>query len=276
MALREERLFHGAERNAGLLCYPDHARLPLPAVIVLSEVWGLDATTESITRRFASAGYAAFAPDLLCEGGERPPSISRERVAELQGFLFTAAPGAWMDPQKRAEALAKRPGDERARLEQTFGELFANLGTGGSRLPEKVPRIQAAARWLRMECAASLGQPTGVVGFCMGGGLSALLACHDPDLKAAVIFYGSSPPQDLVPNIRCPVLGHYGERDQRINDGVPAFAQAMEKYGKSFERHTYPGAHHSFFNDDNPGYNVGAAREAFSRTLEFFRSHLVT
>jgi carboxymethylenebutenolidase len=33
----------------------------------------------------------------------------------------------------------------------------------------------------------------GSVGFCMGGGLSLLLACHNRDLAAPVIFYGRNP-----------------------------------------------------------------------------------
>ena len=44
----------------------------------------------------------------------------------------------------------------------------------------------------------------GSIGFCMGGGLSLLLACRNKDLAAAVVFYGRNPsPIDLVKNIIC-------------------------------------------------------------------------
>jgi carboxymethylenebutenolidase len=108
----------------------------------------------------------------------------------------------------------------------------------------------------------------------MGGGLSALLACEEPELSAAAIFYGSAPPPERVAGIACPVLGFYGALDARINAGLPVFAEAMAAAGKDFEHHVYPGAPHSFFNDTGPAYRVAAARDSFARLLEFFRRHL--
>ncbi len=49
----------------------------------------------------------------------------------------------------------------------------------------------------------------------------------------------------------------------------------MKKHGKSFEYKIYPGAPHAFNNDTNPQrYNAEAAKEAWAKTLAFFKTHL--
>ena len=116
----------------------------------------------------------------------------------------------------------------------------------------------------------------GVVGFCWGGGNVLLISTRNKDLAAAVVYYGRSPKNlDDVKNISAPVLGHYGEKDAGITSQVPKLEEAMKQHGKSFEYKVYPGAPHAFNNDTNPQrYNAEAAKEAWSRTLEFFKKHL--
>jgi carboxymethylenebutenolidase len=114
----------------------------------------------------------------------------------------------------------------------------------------------------------------GCVGFCMGGNLSARLAARYESLGAAVVFYGSPPPAEEIPAIRCPVLGFYGGDDTRITSAVPAFAEAMAAAGVSFEHHVYSGAPHAFFNDTRRSYHPEAARDASARCLLFFARHL--
>ena len=116
----------------------------------------------------------------------------------------------------------------------------------------------------------------GVIGFCWGGGKALMFTTRSKDLAASVIYYGSNPPNlDDVKNISAPVLGQYGGADERITAGVPQLEAAMKKYGKSFEYKIYPGAPHSFNSDDNPrSYREEAAKEAWARTLEFFKKHL--
>ena len=116
----------------------------------------------------------------------------------------------------------------------------------------------------------------GVVGFCWGGGNALLIATRNKDLAAAVVYYGRNPKNlEDVRNINAAVLGHYGEKDERITSQVPELDEAMKKYGKSFEHKVYAGAPHAFNNDANPQrYNAEAAKEAWSRTLEFFKKHL--
>jgi len=116
----------------------------------------------------------------------------------------------------------------------------------------------------------------GVVGFCWSGGQATLILTRNRDLAAGVVYYGRNPNDlDDVKNISAPVLASYGEKDERITSGVPALEEAMKKHGKSFEYKIYPGAQHAFNNDTNPQrYNAEAAKDAWSRTLEFFKKNL--
>jgi len=115
----------------------------------------------------------------------------------------------------------------------------------------------------------------GVIGFCWGGGKALLFTTRSKDLSASVIYYGSNPANlEDVKNISAPVLGQYGEADERITSAVPKLDEAMKKYGKSFEYKVYPGAPHAFNSDGSPSYREDAAKEAWSRTLQFFKAHL--
>jgi carboxymethylenebutenolidase len=118
----------------------------------------------------------------------------------------------------------------------------------------------------------------GSIGFCMGGGLSLLLACHNRELAAAVVFYGRNPsPIDLVKNIQCPILGNYAGADMAIKEAdINFLKEALTKYGKAFDIKVYPGAPHAFFNDTRESYRPEAARDAWMRTLDFFNKFLKT
>ena len=116
----------------------------------------------------------------------------------------------------------------------------------------------------------------GVVGFCWGGGQSLNFATKCKDLSGAIVYYGRNPdPLDFVQNIPCPVLGNYGEDDPNIMPGVEPLKQALGKYGKKFDMKVYPGAKHAFNNNTNPDrYHPDAAKDAWGRTVNFFRQNL--
>jgi carboxymethylenebutenolidase len=118
----------------------------------------------------------------------------------------------------------------------------------------------------------------GSVGFCMGGALSLLLACHNRDLAAAVVFYGRNPsPIDLVKNVSCPILGNYAGADMAITESdINLLKQTLTKYGKVFDIKIYPGAPHAFFNDTRESYRPEAAKDAWERTLGFYGKYLKT
>jgi carboxymethylenebutenolidase len=124
----------------------------------------------------------------------------------------------------------------------------------------------------------SFVQPSkiGVVGFCWGGGQTFLFTTQNKDLAATVIFYGPIPKDlDVVKNISAPVLGNYGELDKPISSQVPRLAEEMKKYGKSYDYKIYPDAPHAFFSDVREDrYRPEAAKDAWARSLEFFKKNL--
>jgi len=234
----------------------------LPGIVLIQEVWGVDDHITDLAARIATAGYLALAPDLYSLGG-RPAALEPARVAQAKEFLNSLPVGTWWDQAARREALAGLPEGERTTIGESLSALFASRD-----------RVALVAL-LRDVCAALRADPAcdgrvAAVGWCMGGGLAARLACTEPHLAGAAVFYGESAPADLVPAIECPLIGFYGGADPRITDTVPGFAEIMEAAGKRYEPHVYPGAPHAFFNDTRPSYSVGAARDAWARLLSFF------
>ena len=239
----------------------------LPAIVLVQEIWGVDEHIQDLAERLAGAGYLVLAPDLYSLGGARPAALQAPRVAAVKAFLDTIPPSSWWDEAARTEALSAMPADEGEPLAATFAALFAPRDRQGL-----VAVLRDAVRHLLAdpECTGRVGS----AGFCMGGGLSAQLACAEPELAAAVIFYGASPtPADLA-GLGCPVLGFYGGEDPRITATVPELAAAMEAAGKQYEWHVYDGAPHAFFNDSRRSYHADAARDAWARLLGFFAAHL--
>ncbi len=116
----------------------------------------------------------------------------------------------------------------------------------------------------------------GVVGFCWGGGMSFAYASEQPKLKAAVVYYGTSPATDALGKIQAPVLGLYGGDDARVTSTVAPADAEMKKLGKEYTHETFAGAGHGFLRaqDGREGANLKAAQQAWKRTVDFFRSEL--
>lgn len=114
----------------------------------------------------------------------------------------------------------------------------------------------------------------GTVGFCFGGGMVWRLATSNPDLRAAVPFYGPNPPLADVAKIKAAVLAIYGELDTRIGAGIPAIREAMQNARIVHDIIIYPGAQHAFFNDTGQSYKEDAAKAAWVRTLAWFDQYL--
>lgn len=98
--------------------------------------------------------------------------------------------------------------------------------------------------------AGSLSASNKVVavgGFCWGGSKTFAYACHNPNIAAAFVFYGSAPREDSAyTTIQAPVYGFYGSRDNRITGDVPRVRQRMDAHGKKYEPIVYEGAGHAF------------------------------
>ncbi|MFD1327312.1 dienelactone hydrolase family protein [Mycoplana ramosa] len=115
----------------------------------------------------------------------------------------------------------------------------------------------------------------GAVGFCWGGGLVNQIAVADPNLKAAVAYYGAQPPAEAVPKIKAAVMLHYAGLDERINAGIDAYKKALDENGKTYELFVYEGVNHAFNNDTSTArYDKAAAELAWKRTVEFLKKNL--
>lgn len=127
---------------------------------------------------------------------------------------------------------------------------------------------------------AATSERVGVVGFCMGGGLALVLACHSPDLVGACApYYGLIPWKSAEPDwsrLACPVHGHYAELDSMF--GPPAVAElsaTLSELDKDAHFTIHQGCDHAFVNDDRPEvYNRAEAEAALSETFAFFGSTL--
>jgi carboxymethylenebutenolidase len=158
--------------------------------------------------------------------------------------------------------LGGYPGDEdKAR------ELFGKLDR-----PKINEDMIAAVNWVKGR-ADSTGK-VAAVGFCFGGAIVNMLAARVPDLAGAVPFYGGAAPADEVKNIKCPILVHHAEKDERLVAGWPAYEAALKENKVPYEGFIYAGAQHGFNNDTTPRYDKAAADLAWKRTLEFFAKNL--
>jgi carboxymethylenebutenolidase len=114
----------------------------------------------------------------------------------------------------------------------------------------------------------------GVIGFCWGGGQSFRYATNNPKLRAAVVAYGPAPDTADLKKIKAPVLGIYGENDERINANLPLVTAAMQSAGKTFMSEVYPGTGHGFLKPGRQGYDTPEREKAWTRILEFYRARL--
>jgi carboxymethylenebutenolidase len=257
------------------LAYGLEAPGPLPGILVMHEIWGVNEHILDVTERFARAGYGALAPDLYSPGGSRPAVLARDRVELAKHFFDSVPPEQWTtvlnDEARRAEALAGiyQSAEDQDRAAETLLQLFAGVR---SDITPFVRIHAAAAGYLRGQeiCSGTLGS----VGWCLGGRLSARLACDDAHPQAAVIFYGSAPSGEGLASLRCPVRGFYGQDDPPVVAGLASFEAELQALGADHELRVYPDTPHAFFNDTRPSYRVGPARDAWARTLAFFAQTL--
>lgn len=115
----------------------------------------------------------------------------------------------------------------------------------------------------------------GCVGFCWGGGMANKLAVNDPELLAAVAYYGAQAKTEDVGKIKASILLHYAGLDERINAGIPAYEAALKLHHIPYQLFIYEGVNHAFNNDTSPTrYNEAAAKLAWGRTIDLFKSKL--
>jgi carboxymethylenebutenolidase len=210
------------------------------AVLVIQEAFGINDHIEDVTRRFASAGYHAVAPHLFHRTGS--PAFGYDDFTEvISHFMALSDQGLVSDLRVVLDHLR-------------------------------------AAGWSDRQI--------GTVGFCLGGRVTFLLAGHEA-LGAAVGFYGGGIVTgrsdalpallDLVPGMRTPWLGLFGDADasipvddvERLRDELNAASDVDTAIVR------YPEAEHGFHCDVRDSFNEAAAADGWRRTLEWLDDHLV-
>jgi len=135
-------------------------------------------------------------------------------------------------------------------------------------------RLRGAVRYAASLPAAA--ERYAVVGYCWGGANSFAYATQDPDLSAAVVFYGTSPATESLRDVHAPVLLLDGGVDNRVNATIPAAEAEMNRLGKRYEVEIYDGAGHAFLRgqDGQNGANMAATRKSWPRAVNFVKKEL--
>ena len=116
---------------------------------------------------------------------------------------------------------------------------------------------------------------TACVGFCWGGGTSFRYATEQPELDAAVVYYGTSPNAAALEKLKVPVLGNYGGNDNRVNATIKPAEEKLKELNKSYSPNVYEGAGHGFLRqqDGQNGANKKATDEAWPKTVKFLQEN---
>jgi carboxymethylenebutenolidase len=212
---------------------------PYPSLIVVMEAFGLNEHIKKITDRFAAERFVALAPNLYFR---QPNNV----------VGYNDLPGAF-----RLMGSLKD--------DQIVADMTASMN--------------------HLKPMKEVKPAFGTVGFCMGGRISFLTACRNPDVKATAPYYGGGmvksreagvkAPIDYVEGLRAPVLAFFGGKDAFIPiEEVDAFRDALRKAGKSAEVVLYPDADHGFMCDERPSFHPTHSKEAWAKTIAFFKQHL--
>jgi len=210
----------------------------LPVVLVISEIFGVHEHIADLTRRLAKLGYLAVAPELFARQGDP------RKLTNIQQII--------------SEIVAKVPDAQvAADLDATLAWAVAN-GGDASRVA--------------------------VTGFCWGGRQTWMYCARNPKVKAGAAWYGriedtvtlNQPrhPIDIAAELKVPVLGLYGGKDQGIPlDNVEDMKQALATAGGKSQIHVYPDAPHAFHADYRPSYRKAEAEDGWRRMLDWFRAN---
>ena len=151
--------------------------------------------------------------------------------------------------------------------EQTLGDLKAAVDWAKTR-----PNVRA--------------DKVGVTGWCWGGSTTIQVAATNPDIKAAVAWYGppARPYQgasgpvtgfDLAKDIKVPFLGLFGENDKSPTpEDAKKLGELVKAQNPNIEIVIYPAAGHGFHADYRPSYNKAAADDGWKRCTGWFEKYL--
>jgi len=214
---------------------------PYPGVVLIHHLPGWDEIYQEFARRLANHGYIVNSPDYYCRLGHGTPD----------------------------EVAAKVRAD------------------GGVADASVVSDAEAALNWIKAQ-PESNGK-VGVAGTCSGGRHTVLVASKVKGFDAVVDLWGGGvvqpaeqltekqpvAPIDLTADLSAPLLGIFGNDDQRPSpEQVNEHEEALKKAGKTYEFHRYDGAGHGFFYHDRGAYRQEQAMDGWEKMLAWFDKYL--
>ncbi len=219
------------------------AAQPRGGVVVLQEIFGVNAHIRDITERFARAGYLAIAPALYhrqapgFEAGYGPEDIQVGR--EYKGR--TQADELLQDVQAAVSHLKDQLED------QKVGCIGFCFGGHVAYLAATLPDVAATASFYG----------AGIATWCPGNG---------PDHQTTLA---------RTPQISGELYGFFGTEDASIPVAeVDQIEAALQRAGVSHQLFRYDGAGHGFFCDRRQSYHPEAAADAWSKALTLFERAL--
>lgn len=154
------------------------------------------------------------------------------------------------------------------------GELMTSLP------PDRAARDMAGAIDHLLGPAGATGAAVGVMGFCMGGMLTLLIAALEGDrVAAAVPFYGA-PLGDGEPDwsgLTATVAGHYAENDDFFPpEAIADLEVRLRDLGKDVTLTVHPGTGHAFANEENAlgTHDEEVTAETWAAAVAFLRANL--
>jgi len=212
-----------------------------PALLVIMEVFGVNAHIKDLTERFAGEGYVAAAPDLYYRLENKVvPNSDLQGAFAMRATLYETK---IVEDLNRAIAQIKGRADVNANKIGIVGYCF-----GG-----------------RVSWLAACQCPVAAASVYYGGGI----AGGERGEKSPV------EPVTLANKIKIPLQCAWGEEDQSISKEARDKVEAALKANKvNYEWYVYKGAGHAFFCNDRPSYHEASAKDIWPKTLAFFAKHL--
>ena len=204
----------------------------LPAILVISEIFGVHEHIADMARRFAKQGYLALAPDLFVRQGDATKAPS---IPELMKNIVGKTPDAQvMSDLDAIVAWAKQNGGDTSRLGITgfcWGGRVTWLYAAHN------PDVKAGVAWYGR----------------LVGDATPLTPQH---------------PVDIAPALKAPVLGLYGAKDTGISqESIATMKAALAKGTSKSEFVVYPDSGHAFNADYRPSYVAADAKDGYARCL---------
>jgi carboxymethylenebutenolidase len=151
--------------------------------------------------------------------------------------------------------------------------MQATMVIGQATNDQRLADMNAAVAHMILQPFVDTSRGLGATGFCFGGGQTFLLAARNPEIRAAIPYYGSTEP-DMLRTTKAAFMVVYAENDTRITQQAPAVEAALQAANVPYEIVIYPLSEHAFFNNTGMRYNPAAAADAWRQSLAWFRIHL--